>query len=74
MCDIHETAGRAREMLDALRRMLDLDPNDLLSRVKLGEMYAREGHHEEASAELLTAVQALKSLGRLDEYVKVAER
>ena len=74
LCDIHEKGGRAREMLDTLRKMLDLDPNDILSRVKLGEMYAREGHNEEASAELLTAVQTLKSLGRLDEYVKVAER
>ncbi|MBI5526585.1 MAG: tetratricopeptide repeat protein [Deltaproteobacteria bacterium] len=74
ICDLHEKAGRSREMLDTLKKMLDLDPNDVLSRVKLGEMYAREGHSEEASNELLTAARSLKSLGRLEEYVKVTER
>jgi tetratricopeptide (TPR) repeat protein len=74
LADIHEKAGRGHELLSTLKRMIDLDPSDILSRVKLGEMFAREGHMHEAAEELLVAANALKTQGRLEEYTRVAER
>jgi tetratricopeptide (TPR) repeat protein len=74
LADIHEKNGRARELLQSLKRVVDLDPGDFLNRVKLGEMFARDGHLNEAAEELQSAASSLKIQGRLDEYTRVAER
>ena len=74
LCGMLEESGKTLELLSALRKMVDLDPNDVLSRVKLGEMYFRDGHTEEAAGEFMTAAAALKSMGRLEEYLRVGER
>ncbi len=71
---LYEERGQAKESLDVLRRMVELDSENVASRIKLGEAYSRENLLEEASVELQKAAEILKRQGRIEEYMKVAER
>jgi pilus assembly protein FimV len=70
----HEQQGRARDALEMLRRMVDLDPDNIASRIKLGELFAQQGLAPEATQELRNALSFLKSQQRYDDYVRVGEK
>ncbi len=70
----HEQAGRARETLDILKRMVDLDPDNIPSRIKLGELFAQQGLQQEAVAELRGALGFLKAQQRFEDYTRVGEK
>ncbi len=63
-----------RESLDILRRIVDLDPENIASRIKLAELYSREEMLSEAVEEFRRAAQDLKNANRVEDYIKVAER
>ncbi|HEX8908286.1 MAG TPA: tetratricopeptide repeat protein, partial [Anaeromyxobacteraceae bacterium] len=69
-----ERAGDHAKQLDALRRMVELEPDDIGPAVKLGELYARQNQPKLALEQLRRAAEQLRRLGRADEYLKVAER
>jgi pentatricopeptide repeat protein len=69
-----EKAGDEAKQLDVLRRMVELDPENVPSSVKLGELYARRSETKLALDHLRRAAEQLKKNNRGDEYVKVAER
>jgi tetratricopeptide (TPR) repeat protein len=71
---LFEQQGKTAESLDVLKRMVDLDPENLPSRIKLAELFAKEGRQAEAVAEFRSAASYLKQAERLDDYVRVAER
>jgi tetratricopeptide (TPR) repeat protein len=66
--------GRTRESLDALKQMVDMEPENVASRIKLAESFSKEGMNEQAVAEFRRAADALKAQNRTEDYVKVAER
>ncbi len=70
----YEQGGRPRDALDMLKRMVDLDPDNIASRIKLGELFAQQGLAEEASQEMRSALNFLKQQQRFDDYVRVGER
>jgi tetratricopeptide (TPR) repeat protein len=70
----HEQAGRPRDALDMLKRMVDLDPDNIASRIKLGELFAQQGLAAEAVQELQNALSFLKTQQRYDDYVRVGEK
>jgi pilus assembly protein FimV len=70
----YDKAGNAKASLDTLRRMVDLDPDNVASRIKLAELYARQQMNDEAIAEFRRAAEYLKRNNRVDDYLKVAER
>lgn len=70
----HEQQGRPRDALDMLKRMVDLDPDNLASRIKLGELFAQQGLAAEATQELRSALTFLKAQQRFDDYVRVGEK
>ncbi|MGC4122292.1 MAG: tetratricopeptide repeat protein [Myxococcales bacterium] len=70
----YEKSGNIRASLDTLRKMVDLDPENVASRIKLAELYARENMNPEAIAEFGRAAEYLKRNNRVDDYIKVAER
>src|SRR5947208_394059 len=70
----HEKAGDTKASLDTLRKLVDLDPDNVAARIRLGEQYARQDQMVEAVAELRRAAQYLQRNGRHDDYVRVAER
>ena len=69
-----ERSGDDAKQLDVLRRMAELDPDNVASAVKLGELYAKKSQTKLALDHLRRAAEQLKKNNRADEYVKVAER
>ncbi len=70
----YDKAGDTKKSLDTLRKMVDLDPENVASRIKLAELYAREQMGNEAVGEFRRAAEHLKRNNRTDDYVRVAER
>jgi pilus assembly protein FimV len=70
----YDKAGDHRRSLDVLKKMVDLDPDNVASRVKLADLYVREGLNGEAIIEFGRAAEHLKRNNRIDDYLRVAER
>ncbi len=70
----YDKAGDAKRSLDVLRKMVDLDPDNVPSRRKLADLYVREGLQAEGAAEYRKAAEHLKRQNRTDDYLQVAER
>jgi tetratricopeptide (TPR) repeat protein len=69
-----ERSGDLNRLTEILRRMVDLDPDNIASSIKLGEMQARGGQPAAALECFRRAADYLKRSSRTDEYLKVAER
>ncbi len=70
----HERQGDLGKTLDVLKRMVDLDPDNLPSRIKLAELFAQQGHNDKAIEEFRSAADYLKGQERHDDFIRVAER
>jgi tetratricopeptide (TPR) repeat protein len=70
----YDKQGNTRASLEVLKKMVDLDPDNVASRVKLADLYVREGLNSEAMAEFSRAAEYLKRTNRIDDYLRVAER
>jgi pilus assembly protein FimV len=66
--------GRHREAGEVLRRMADLDPSDMKVRIRLAELYAREGQHDKAAEEYLTLADGLAKKGHRQEALQLLEK
>jgi tetratricopeptide (TPR) repeat protein len=74
MATAYEKAGDGAKLTDVLRRMVELDPDNIASSIKLGELYARSSQPQPALECFRRAAEYLKKHSRADEYLKVAER
>src|SRR5438270_6322492 len=70
----YEKIGDTKASLDTLKKLVDLDPDNVAARIRLGEQYARQDDLVEAVAELRRAAQYLQRNSRQDDYLRVAER
>ena len=70
----YETQGKTKESLEILQRMVELDPENVASRIKLAELFSREGMTEDAVREFGRAAEYLKTANRIEDFIKVAER
>jgi tetratricopeptide (TPR) repeat protein len=70
----YEKIGDQKASLDTLKKLVDLDPDNVAARIRLGEQYARQEQTAEAVAELRRAATYLQRAGRQDDYLRVAER
>ncbi len=70
----YDKAGDTKSSLDTLKKMVDLDPENIASRIKLAELFARENMNDEALGEFRRAAEHLKRNNRTDDYLRVAER
>ena len=59
---------------DVLESMVRIDPEDVGLRVQLAERYEKDGMRDEAVGLLTYAAKMLDEEGRLDEFLRVAER
>src|SRR5512138_3190799 len=66
--------GKTREALATIRELVELDPENVATRIKLAELYSKEGMVKEAVAEFSRAADYLRAAGRMDDLIKVAER
>jgi tetratricopeptide (TPR) repeat protein len=67
-------AGRVADALPALRRIVELHPDNVASRIRLAEAASKAGRTDEAVSELTQAADQLRREGRADEFLRVAER
>jgi pilus assembly protein FimV len=66
--------GNTKEALATVKKLVDLDPENIATRIKLAELYSKEGLVEDASTEFQVACEQLRRQGRQDDFIKVAER
>jgi tetratricopeptide (TPR) repeat protein len=66
--------GKTTEALQTIKQLVELDPENVATRIKLAELYSREKMAAEAIDEFQKACDFLRKNNRLDDFVKVAER
>ncbi len=71
---ILEEQGLTDQALAVLQRILDIDSENVAARIKLAESYSRLNDRPHAVQHFTLAAQVLKQQGRIEDYVKVAER
>jgi tetratricopeptide (TPR) repeat protein len=70
----YQRAGRSKEALEVMQKLVELDPENVPSRIKLAELYSKQEMREEAVREFGVAATRLREQGRIDDFIKVAER
>jgi len=70
----YEKAGDQGRHLDVLRRLLDLDPENVVTCQRLGDLYAKANRTTEALELYRRAAAHLRDNKRGDEHLKLAER
>ncbi|HPM76662.1 MAG TPA: tetratricopeptide repeat protein [bacterium] len=70
---IYERQGKDREALDIRRMLLDLDPTNVVGRLKLGQRYLEKGFNQEAVNEFLRAADIFEKQGKTAELQKLLE-
>ncbi len=66
--------GNTKEALATVKKLVDLDPENIATRIKLAELYSKEGLVDDAAEQFIVACDQLRRQGRQDDFVKVAER
>jgi tetratricopeptide (TPR) repeat protein len=66
--------NRVREAGDVLRRVAEVDPADMKVRIRLAELYAREGSQEKAAGEYVAIAEELVKKGHLAEAAQLVEK
>src|SRR2546423_2112000 len=66
--------GNTKEALATVKKLVDLDPENIATRIKLAELYSKEGLVDDAATEFSVACEQLRRQGRQDDFMKVAER
>ncbi|HEY0706153.1 MAG TPA: tetratricopeptide repeat protein, partial [Polyangia bacterium] len=67
-------AGRPKEAMAALGQIIDMNPEQVLIRVKMGEVAAQGNLEADAVREFTRAAEQFEEQGRTDDYLRVAER
>jgi tetratricopeptide (TPR) repeat protein len=71
---LYQKGSRTAEALGALRQIIDLNPDQPNPRIRYAEMAAQAGATKDAAAEFAEAANLVKAQGRVDEFLRVAER
>jgi pilus assembly protein FimV len=66
--------GNTKEALATVKKLVDLDPENIATRIKLAELYSKESLVDDAATEFRFACEQLRRQGRQDDFLKVAER
>lgn len=71
---VYQKAGRLKEAMAALTQIVELNPDQVLTRIKLAEVASQAGSVDEAVREFGRAAEQLEAQGKIDDYLRVAER
>lgn len=66
--------NRLREAGDVLKRMAELDPSDMKVRVRLADLYARDGRQDKAAEEYLALAEELVKKGHRQEALQLLDK
>src|SRR5579871_524887 len=64
--------GNTKEALATVQKLVDLDPENIATRIKLAELYSKENLIEDAAKEFAVACEQLRRQNRQDDFLKVA--
>lgn len=67
-------AGKEKEALESLKKVVELDPGNPMPRLRLAEAYGRAKETTGATEQLASAAELLLKGGRRDDALKVMER
>ena len=71
---LYQKSNRVPDALSALKQIIELNPDQPNPRVRYAEMASQAGAIKEAVAEFAEAARLVKAQGRIDEFLRVAER
>ncbi|MBN2715164.1 MAG: tetratricopeptide repeat protein [Deltaproteobacteria bacterium] len=74
LADIAARQKKVHVVVDTLRKILELDPNNISTRLRVAEQLSAAGESADAVAQFRHACEQLKNQNRIDDYLKVAER
>jgi tetratricopeptide (TPR) repeat protein len=74
LADALQRAGQAQPAAEALRRLLQIDPDNVKVRLRLAEMLGRGPKPEEAALEYAHVARVAAQRGALDETVQVVRK
>jgi len=67
-------AGQDDRLVGVFRQMVQIDPGNVPTHIKLAELYSKLSRAEDAAREFESGGALLRELGRVDDWAKVAER
>ncbi len=67
-------SGNVSQAIETMKLITDLEPTSVSRRLRLAELYSRERAFGEAVEQFRIAADQLFAAGRLEDYVRVAER
>ena len=70
----YEKEGKAREVIDTLKQMASMDPDNFSIRLKLAELYMKNGNRKEALEEYSIAAEELEKKGRTEDAIILYQR
>ncbi|MCP4677179.1 MAG: tetratricopeptide repeat protein [Deltaproteobacteria bacterium] len=74
LADIFQRTNNDQNLLKILMRMGEIDSHNIATRLRIAEYLSRENRATEAVEHFSIACEELKKQGRVDDYLKVAER
>jgi tetratricopeptide (TPR) repeat protein len=74
LADVYQKTGHADQLHEVLLKMGEIDPANIATRLRIAELLSKEDRGEEATEHFALACNELKSQGRIDDFLKVAER
>jgi len=72
--DEYVKRNRIHDAGDVLRRMAEIDPSDMKVRIRLAELYARDGNLEKAADQYVAIADELVKKGHLAEALQLIEK
>jgi pilus assembly protein FimV len=72
--DEYVKRNKIREAGEVLKRLAEVDPSDMKVRIRLAELYTREGHQEKAASEYVGIADELLKKGHLAEALQLIDK
>ncbi len=74
VADHYEQSGHSKELLEVRRKIVETDPSAITSRIRLAEIYQKEGSTDDSLREYERAAEDLKARNDRDALIEVYER
>ncbi|MFO8070581.1 MAG: tetratricopeptide repeat protein [Polyangia bacterium] len=74
LADMYQQMGHADRMIHVLGRMVELNPENIATRLRIAEQLSEKGDAEGAVRQFRHACKQLKEQDRIEDFLKVAER
>lgn len=69
----YEKKGMKKEYLEVVKKLADLDPDNVANRLRLADLYAKEGQKSQAVEEYKQIAQEQKEKGNIEDLTKIYE-